>query len=1189
MTQALLLNLHGGLTSKLSLLRSFVSSLLPQFVCLSEVLSASSPKVPSVLNDFFPGYQVVHNLTPQHGGVVILISDTVLDRVSVIDKQHYSVHVRFDQVSLHFVYGPQSHKKEFWGKVISQAIDPKTIVLGDLNLPLHKDISKIPYWGPHKNTFYNVWSISDHNAIPFTFFGASSSSLHKFSTPDGAIATFTLDCSASALDAAPDLCPDHLPVVINIPITADSLRPYRDQPPSALVLLFKFHKFNEHNIAAFNHAITKERCHSLEDFELEVKYAASTRLPHRTKATHKFPHTNSRSHPLNHRINVLIQAGFALSRHRWQWFFDHRQLWLRNCPVQLKKTPLADLKLLWSRAFNLISSSIVVLRRIVAKSLQSNNRKLIAKRVQLLREAAASRSSKFFQFFSRHKKKRSDIVALQHNGKTVSKPQEVLEAMQAQWQEIYNGPELPMPDKPQCSSPLFTVNIVRDALFSMSNSSSPGPDKIPYRVLKLLNSDNLQLWTDLINKAFNEGSFPHSWTQSATILLHKGGPKSLILNYRPIALLPTLYKSVAASVAQLLNSKYDQYLLPNQYGFRKGQRISVPIFRIITFFKSMGKSVKEAWCFYTDIKKAYDTVDHQLVMRALHDAKVDERVCYFVAFILKHNTTQIHTTAGTTKLIFLQRGIKQGCPLSPTLFNFAIAFVLRQAKLQGLLNVFADDTSNFSHDLFTAWHDFCALRDLLLSFGMQLGYDNTAKTCVTSNLDTATAKNRLQAIGCTLPYLPRDQAYRYLGIMICADGSWEIAKERCQTFLRAFLAKLRPSFADPFHFSTIVNSILFGWLRFQFLHVPYTSKEVVSLEQSIGRAIYQKARLRGYHSLFYLKLSTKEGGMAMIDLQTLLLRTQLDSHSLSTTATHPWNDIILENIRKAGLTSLCRIPPSVQTDSPSTLPVTPWILKEDRTYIGYSNQTVTRFAALPKFTPLPVAQQIALCMAITWSRAPIVCSADWSASLSSKLPIVIGRCINDNKSRWSISNKLVMPHVYVPPLTSCALVETSTSHQWLPTLLLMDGHKIVHHVQKFLLKHFRDQFFKRRSSSNGLKDTGTALLLQTLTKAYVPSFKDFPDGAGHLRLFRFKVLFRKLYIDYQPLQCHICGIQHNSAFDLFSCAKDRNKAKWNAISAENILNFLGISDSSQTPEQSCNQNLLESHRIWINQCSSSFK
>ena len=116
----------------------------------------------------------------------------------------------------------------------------------------------------------------------------------------------------------------------------------------------------------------------------------------------------------------------------------------------------------------------------------------------------------------------------------------------------------------------FKLHDLRRSL-RRSKNSSPVVDQIHYQILKHLPTESLQLFLNLINEYWCDGTFPPSWREALIIPIPKPGKDPLrLVNYRPIALTSCLCKVVERMVNERLiwYLEKNKLLSPYQCGFR---------------------------------------------------------------------------------------------------------------------------------------------------------------------------------------------------------------------------------------------------------------------------------------------------------------------------------------------------------------------------------------------------------------------------------------------------------------------------------------------------------------------------------------------------------------------------------------------------------------------------------------------
>ena len=166
---------------------------------------------------------------------------------------------------------------------------------------------------------------------------------------------------------------------------------------------------------------------------------------------------------------------------------------------------------------------------------------------------------------------------------------------------------------------LVTSNFVKIQLQNLKTSKAIGLGKISARLLKDSADIIAPSLQALINRSFLEGKFPNNWKSAKIVALFKSGDKSNCDNYRPISILPTISKIIERAVHKQFYEflQLNNLLFKDQFEFRnKMSTSSAPL----QFTDSLLESLDEghvSGVVYLDLKNAFDTVDHSLLLLKL--------------------------------------------------------------------------------------------------------------------------------------------------------------------------------------------------------------------------------------------------------------------------------------------------------------------------------------------------------------------------------------------------------------------------------------------------------------------------------------------------------------------------------------------------------------------------------------------
>ena len=214
----------------------------------------------------------------------------------------------------------------------------------------------------------------------------------------------------------------------------------------------------------------------------------------------------------------------------------------------------------------------------------------------------------------------------------------------------------------------FTSSEVKKKLKSMSNSA-PGKDKVEYRHLKLVDP-NCSMLQVLFNRCLIENKIPQIWKHATTILIYKKGDSNDPSNFRPIALMSCIYKLFTSLLAMRISTFAITHNLMSED--QKCARPAEGCHEHTFTLQSIVADCKRNNCFiaWLDLKNAFGSVPHQVIYTTLAHMGFPVPLIDLIKDIYTNATTTIKTSkSDETDPISINAGVKQGCPISPILFN----------------------------------------------------------------------------------------------------------------------------------------------------------------------------------------------------------------------------------------------------------------------------------------------------------------------------------------------------------------------------------------------------------------------------------------------------------------------------------------------------------------------------------------
>ncbi len=215
------------------------------------------------------------------------------------------------------------------------------------------------------------------------------------------------------------------------------------------------------------------------------------------------------------------------------------------------------------------------------------------------------------------------------------------------------------------------------ALKEMNVGKAVGVDEIACELIKNAGEEALKRLFQLICRMYEEGEVPIDFQKSKLVMIPKKAKASKCEDYRTISLLSHASKILTRIIHKRIQSKVEENIGEDQFGFRKGKGTREAILSLRIILEKRLKKGLNTYVAFVDLEKAFDNVEWTRMFKVLKEIGIKFKERRAIWNLYKEQKAEINVEEEVREAK-IQKGVRQGCCLSPILFNLYIEKVIEE-------------------------------------------------------------------------------------------------------------------------------------------------------------------------------------------------------------------------------------------------------------------------------------------------------------------------------------------------------------------------------------------------------------------------------------------------------------------------------------------------------------------------------
>lgn len=408
--------------------------------------------------------------------------------------------------------------------------------------------------------------------------------------------------------------------------------------------------------------------------------------------------------------------------------------------------------------------------------------------------------------------------------------------------------------------------------------SSPGPDGLTVAEWK---KTSVEVQTLVMNIILVAERVPAIWRDSRTVLIPKQTEAQEPALYRPISISSVVLRHLHKVLSSRLSKM--NLLDARQRAFIAADGCAENVLVLASAIRYAKKDLKPLYCGILDVRKAFDTVTHEGIEYVLRKKGLPIELVRYVGHLYENSSTVIEVGGETSDFIRLARGVRQGDPLSPFLFNLVIDEVLEKINpvigvdingVNGNVLAFADDLVLLASTRDGMQRSLDTVSETLAKFGLSL----MATKCSTLVMLPSGKDKKMKIVterpftvaGSMIPEVGVVDRWKYLGVTFDCRGVLASTNELAVWLKRIKSAPLKPQQRWRILVTYMIPRLLHGLVLGSTTHGALRR-----IDMQVKRAAREWFRLPKDTPVAFFHAPVREGGLGIQSMESSIPELKL--------------------------------------------------------------------------------------------------------------------------------------------------------------------------------------------------------------------------------------------------------------------------------------------------------------------------